>query len=334
MNKLIGAVILGLVGGAANAGEYLPWSGNDVARFAAAQDGTPTHESQVLDTDGPNWKLFSDFLGQGETWVWTDASSEDVLFYNEDLNRTYRLANFSASVGTRWNHRFGACNTSATIGARGETVSTLAGSFANAIRLDFSSSCADAGIGSAWFAKGVGLVKWNEQSIAGPRETSLIEADIAGVRYGATNTADTNGLEIKASFPGPRVLANVTPSVPVQLELTNNGSTPIEMHFNSSQMFEITIHDAQGEQVNAWSATRRFIQMMQTVQIAPGATQVFGGEIDLISLQTNAPLEVGSYTLRIELRGHDTPAASAFTQGTPYAAEAPLYVDYRMTIGQ
>ncbi|MBD8526105.1 BsuPI-related putative proteinase inhibitor [Pseudomarimonas arenosa] len=332
MNKLFGAVVLGLVSGAAVAGDYLPMSGADVARFSTAAQTVASHEARVLGTEGSNWKLLSDFLGLGETWVWTAAGDEDVWIFNANQNRSYRMANFDAAVGTRWSLRLGPCNNSAKLAQRGETISTQAGSFANTTRLDFTSSCADAGVGSAWFAPGVGLVKWSEASIAGPREFSLMEAEIGGQHYGATSSA-TVGLELTARFPGPRVLSNVTPSVPVYLELTNASEAPIDLHFGSSQHFEISLLSAEGDVLNTWGANRRFAQFMNTLSIAPGASEVFGGEIDLVSLENGQALDVGTYTLRIEIKGHNTPEASAFTQGSPFAMEAPIYVDRRMSIG-
>jgi hypothetical protein len=74
----------------------------------------------------------------------------------------------------------------ASVASRGEAVETPAGTFENCIRIEyFDGGCADAGVGVEWFAPEVGLVKWEQQSIAGPVVLVLAEygREGSGIRF-------------------------------------------------------------------------------------------------------------------------------------------------------
>jgi hypothetical protein len=65
-----------------------------------------------------------------------------------------------------------------TLASRGEAVSVPAGEFERVVRVDWVSSCADAGIMSEWFAPGVGLIRRDEASIAGVVRSELVRAEL------------------------------------------------------------------------------------------------------------------------------------------------------------
>jgi len=68
-----------------------------------------------------------------------------------------------------------------TLAARSETVQVPAGEFTHVVRVDWTSACVDAGITSEWFAPGIGLIRRQETSIAGPVTSELLRADLGGV---------------------------------------------------------------------------------------------------------------------------------------------------------
>ncbi|GMV29462.1 MAG: hypothetical protein AMXMBFR59_15870 [Rhodanobacteraceae bacterium] len=326
MRKPIFIAIAVLFAGNTAASEFLPLTVGDTATYVTA-DGA-TRDMRVDDSAG-GWRHVTAFALPGVQWISSEPADSRVYIYDEDNGTSVLLADFARNVGTRFNLALDGCNHSATVGARNLSLSVAAGGFQRVTRLDFGRRCADAGLISAWFAPGVGLVKWSESTIAGAKEYLLQSARVGAVTIGQTATAE--GVRVSAVLPGPRVLANVTPRVSATLTIENTGTQPQTFTCPSTQQFEITLRDAAGETVNAWSATRRFAQVVTTFSVAPGATREVGGEIDLTSLVTNAPLDIGSYTIAIELRCHIEQQASAFLPVPSYSAQGPIFVDRRMT---
>lgn len=325
MRKHLFTAIVILFAGNAVASEFLPLNVGDVATFTTASGAT--REISVDDSAG-SWRHVNAFPLMGAAWISSEATDSRVYAYNEDTGASVLLADFARGTGTRFTLALGGCNNSATVAARNLNVSVPAGSFQRVTRLDFGRNCADAGLISAWFAPNVGLVKWSESNIAGAKEYSLQTARIGATTIGQ---AATEGVRVSALLPGPRMLNNVTPRVSASLKIENTGTQAQTFTCPSSQQFEITLRDAAGEVVNVWSATRRFAQIVTTFSVAPGASKEVGGEIDLTSLVTNAPLDVGSYTIAIELRCRIEQQATAFLPVPSYSAQGPIFVDQRVT---
>lgn len=327
MRKHLFIALTALIAGNVNASEFLPLNVGDVANFTTSAGAT--RELSVDDSAG-SWRHVNAFPLMGTSWVSSELTDSRVYVYNEDNGTAVLMADFARNVGTRFNLALGGCNNSATIAAKNLAVTVPAGSFQRVTRLDFGRNCADAGLISAWFAPNVGLVKWSESNIAGAREYTLQSARIGATTIGQT-AAPAETIRVSAVLPGPRVLNNVTPRVNASLKIENTGTQAQTFTCPSTQQFEITLRDAAGDVVNAWSATRRFAQIVTTFSVAPGTSKEVGGEIDLTSLATNAPLDVGSYTIAIELRCHVEQQASAFLAVPSYSAQGPIFVDQRMT---
>lgn len=326
MRKSIFVAIAVLFAGSAAASEFLPLNVGDVANYVTANGAT--REIRVDDSAG-SWRHVTAYPLVGTGWISSEPTDSRVYVYNEDTGANVLLADFARNVGTRFNLALGGCNNSATVAAKNLSLTVPAGSFQRVTRLDFGRSCADAGLISAWFAPNVGLVKWSESNIAGAKEYALQNARIGSTAIGQAAAAE--GIRVSALLPGPRVLVNVTPRVSATLKIENAGTQAQTFTCPSTQQFEITLRDASGETVNTWSATRRFAQVVTTFSVAPGASKEIGGEIDLTSLATNAPLDVGSYTVAIELRCQIEQQASAFLPVPSYSAQGPIFVDRRVT---
>ncbi|WMS85871.1 BsuPI-related putative proteinase inhibitor [Pleionea litopenaei] len=281
---------------------------------------------EVVDTYGSNWKKFSNYLGRNSQWVWSSDSSQQVYWFNDD-GETQLLVDFSDEVGTTYNVDIDGCTTQATLAEKALEASTLAGSFSDSIKLVFNGNCADAGLAEATFAPGVGLVSYAQQSIIGPVVTELTSAKIAGVVF-----PQFQGIAVTTDFPVGRVLSNEQDKVSAYITLTNHSSSPEVFRFNSSQTFEIEILNAYGEVVNKWSANKRFTQALQSIELAAGASKRFGGELTLVNFNGEA-LDVGSYTLKIMVMGSNHPEASVFS-AVSFGAQAPLFIDQRMSIAQ
>ncbi len=319
--KLFTLGTIALTSWATLANSFISLSETDHKTFAQP-DGSKT-TVEIIDTYGSNWKKFSSYLGKANQWIWISENSEQIGWFTPD-GQSELLVDFSDSVGTSYNISLDECITQTTIASKNVSVSTVAGQFSNAVELSFSGNCADVGLTSAVFAPEIGLIKYAEQSIAGPVWVQLVNASIGGIEY-----PRFNGVEMTALFPAGQILTNQQDTVSAFLTLENHTASTQTFTFNSSKLFDIELRNSQGEVVNRWSANKRFLMAIQEVDIAAGDSKTFGGEISLTDFQGNA-LDVGTYTIRIELTGSNRPDASAFAT-THYAAESPLYIDQRMT---
>jgi Intracellular proteinase inhibitor len=253
----------------------------------------------VSATSSPGWKKYSDFMNNGDKFIWTNPGNESVFLFNGNTSRAEKMVNFADPVGTKYSFSLGACTTGATLAQKGLRMTTAAGVAQNVVRLTFSAKCFDGGVGEAWFAPQVGLVKWVEQSIVGPVTFEMTDGKIASRTFGVV---PATALKSSASFPVTEVAVNAgVVNGGATLNLTNTSNVDMVLHFTSGQEFEISLIDANNQVVNTWSKNIRFIQGGHDVVIAAGKTKSFGGTLELLTFD-GKPLAVGDYTLRIEMK--------------------------------
>jgi hypothetical protein len=64
-------------------------------------------------------------------------------------------------------------------------------------------------------------------------------------------------------------------SVGLALHLTNSGTQPLVLEFNSTQRYDFQVQNASGETVWTWSADKMFGQMMGTETIGAGESREY-----------------------------------------------------------
>lgn len=145
-------------------------------------------------------------------------------------------------------------------------------------------------------------------------------AKLAGMNY-----PKYEGIEVVANFPAETVMLNETDSIEAYITLINQTAKPIELTFNSGQLFDIYLYDKNDRLVSQWSNGRMFTQAFQTVMLEPGQKKRFGDDLDLKDLKGNQ-LDIGSYKLKIEVKT-STKASGALFQLIPFEAEGQLNLD-------
>lgn len=164
----------------AAANDYLS---TDTANWFKYDNGS---ESRALGTEG-NWQLWGNFAGLGDTWIYTWTDNNWWAVWN---GQTYQIMPAIDQLGqTRTVELETWGQARVTVAEVGGNLTTPAGSFTNVSRIDLRySNLADAGTTSIWIAKGVGVVQWSEQSIAGPRSRQLSQAFVGGNLIPAATT--------------------------------------------------------------------------------------------------------------------------------------------------
>lgn len=291
---------------------------NDYKEFSSNQGQSKT--LALSGRYGSQWKQVSNYLGYDSMWLKTSASTISGLSQNGNL---VKLVDLDDSVGTTYNVNLDSCTKLATVAEKAQTTTTLAATFDPVVRIDFIGYCNDAGLLSAWFSQEAGLIKWSEQTIAGVVDYELEYAKLAGMNY-----PDYEGIEVSANFPAETIMLSETDSVEAYITLTNQTSEPIELTFNSGQLFDIYLYDSNDNLVNQWSSGRMFTQAFQTITLEPGQKKRFGDSIALTDLEGNQ-LDIGSYKLKIQVKT-STKASGSLFQLIPFEAEGLLNLDSMM----
>jgi hypothetical protein len=150
-----------------------------------------------------------------------------------------------------------------TIGATAAAADMPAGSFSSALRLDFGALCFDAGLGSEYFAAGVGLVQRVLNTFAGPRTVRLVSAKVGTSRYPESLYGVTVSMDRPVYYNNlmPPVV-NPWPTAKVVLIVRNATDFPAAFTFATSQRFDFLVRDAQGAEILRWSDGRAFLEVM------------------------------------------------------------------------
>ena len=276
----------------------------------------------IVDSSSANWKQYSSYFGQDNQWLWVSNDGQRVYWINEsgELNLLFDAED---PLGTEYSVSIDGCTDRAVLAEKSATTTTSAGIFNNALRLDFLGDCYDAGLESAWFVPSIGLVKWTQDSILGS-----VEFELEHAKVGNMTLPNQGGIELSAQFPSAPVFLNQQQTVEATITLINHSEETIRLDFTSGQTFEIYLYDDNDQLVTLWSKDRMFTQALHSIEIKPGGAERFGGELELSDLDGET-LDIGTYKLKVEVKGSYSPDASSFSQ-LPLSAESVLHLDNMM----
>lgn len=167
--------------GTANASNYLPMTIGDYVVYQGEKNDQLV-PSKVMEDDG-TWKYFKNFGGLGDLWLHL-SSDNKVYVWSENEQKVQLFIDLNSAAGSVQKVNIAPCNSGeVTISSRTEEMKVPAGEFDNIIKLSFRNSCADGGVTEVWLAPNVGIVKWSETSIIGPRTYQMIKGSVLGENY-------------------------------------------------------------------------------------------------------------------------------------------------------
>jgi hypothetical protein len=243
---------------------YFPLTvGNQWVYRKAGAGETSTWKVEVVEAGMPAgpWLFFRlDGYFQGPPRMVRGDRGGAVRELGPGGDREYLWYLLVAPVGTIWQLQLAPSPTAnpvadcvdgsrLVVASRDEVVKVPAGEFTRVVRVDFRSPCADAGITSEWFAPGVGLVRREETSIAGPVVSELVQAELDGVALPRTVYSTTLSLD------SPRYVNNLMPPVGPGALPTARGSfalrnltdTPVELTFRGCKSASVVVESETGE---------------------------------------------------------------------------------------
>jgi hypothetical protein len=299
----------------APASTYVVWRAGDYATYRNVLTGQEVRAE--VDLEGRGRVHYTEFAGLGPLWVATSGRDEYIYLYTPPDRAFQLLVDALAPIGSSNPLHVPPCNNGVAVLAAREALTVPAGAFADVIRIDFTTSCADAGVTSAWFARGVGPIQWTASTIAGPVTYQMIAARIGGVRY-----PKHNGICLVSEFPGPVVWIDRMPPVPrpgsinVFLTIENNTPERLTYSFSTGQEFEIEIIDGGGNVVSRWSRGRAFTLAFHDVTLDPGTSHRFGGAVAL-AYDDGGALAQGYYTVKVYLTNINPRGVAPPSSATP-----------------
>ncbi|MHB8071187.1 MAG: BsuPI-related putative proteinase inhibitor [Candidatus Cryosericum sp.] len=86
---------------------------------------------------------------------------------------------------------------------------------------------------------------------------------------------------LSVDFTTDKLIYRVGTKITVRYTITNQAKEPIELTFPTSQQYNWTITDAEGNQVYDWQAGKAFAQMVTKLSIAAGASDTFESSWDI-----------------------------------------------------
>ena len=312
------------------AGSYFPIQpGNHWVYEKQRPSGPTTWEVTVSETgaSAPQ-RLYDTMLGYfpGPRQVRVDTE-DNVFEWSGDGLHEGLWYPLGAPIGTRWDVRlapvplaspFPDCVTGSklVLASRGDALQVPAGEFQNVIRVDWTSPCADAGITSEWFAPGVGLIRRDETTFAGPVSSELVRAELGSKGLPRAAYAATLGLDQVRYVNNlmPPVGPDAIPTARGYLEVRNFSAVPLDLTFSGCKSVAIEVRDEAGAVVAqgrgddggcCTCASSVHITVQDGAITVPFAVQLAGPGA--------APLPDGSYSLSatLESLGSETrrPAA-------------------------
>ncbi|MFZ5785909.1 MAG: hypothetical protein ACOY3Y_05665 [Acidobacteriota bacterium] len=194
------------------------------------------------------------YHGPGSTALLAEGPFGTVVEVGPQAGRDRLWYLFGAPIGLRWTFEGNAgCveGSRVAVAARRERVVVPAGVFEDAIRLEFDSSCADAGILAEWFAPGVGLIRREENSIAGPVVSELVRATVGTASW--PRGLYTTTLLLDAPTYTHNLMPPVRPEALAEargaLLVHAAGPVPVEMRFSGCMSVAVVVSDASGREL-------------------------------------------------------------------------------------
>jgi hypothetical protein len=215
-----------------------------------------------------------------------DAPTGNVFVYDRDAGTESPWVSLGLPVGTSFSSSVDPCSSQGQIVSRTDEVAVPLGVFTDEVQVKFQNNCGDTGVTTQYYAPNVGLIRQDQSSFAGAVLYRLIYYRV-GDRTGAVpEVSFTASVDSPAYVPGNLLGARLT--------LRNSGTDQVNLHFASSQSFELKILDDKGAAVYAWSSDKSFAMVARDEILGPGEL-TYGVTVPL----TGVP--AGHYVLQLYL---------------------------------
>lgn len=204
-----------------------------------------------------------------------------ILQYDRESKAENSWLPFGAAVGTTTTTTMDACSRMVTLESVAAKITTVLGTFDNALHLKYTPNCSDAGVTQQYFLPYVGMILHETTTIAGPVRYELVYS-----RTGATNVvAQTNAFTLSTDSPVYKAGQEAEMMARVTLRVTS----PVQLVFPSGQNSDMRILNEKGDSVYVWSADKLFTQIYREIRVE--------GERNFVMAAPVGHLPPGRYTV-------------------------------------
>jgi hypothetical protein len=166
------------------------------------------HSEQITDTAWIDGRLYFGLTIWGNTPSFWFRASNDSVFVMSSVKDSgeHLLYNFGARAGDTLNLSPGyACSFGVRVALKStdDTVRTPAGTFAHCYHFVHLTACMDGGLMESWFARGVGRIKYSEESIMGLRIYDLVAYGVVTSIDDRQPGPDEDGILKMDLYPNP-----------------------------------------------------------------------------------------------------------------------------------
>ncbi|MBU2711007.1 hypothetical protein [Zooshikella harenae] len=157
---------------------YLPaFSGMRMEYVNHGHTGEHVNISVAKERNG--WYLFEGFPGLMGKKVWIRPSQDGKLYmWNDKTKEANVYVNFNVKVGTTNSHSGIMCSAGTVVKNFYKELTISSGTFFDVTEIHFFTGprrCYDTGVENIFFAKDVGIIKWQDTTIGGPRYFELVQ---------------------------------------------------------------------------------------------------------------------------------------------------------------
>lgn len=274
VNK-ISIVIRGavLAGGMAS---FLPLPAQTPALFPLEVGNTWVYRPTATRLGNPDYRSISvhgkETIGGREyfdvTWfnrevlLRVEPSNGNVIAYDRASNSEQPWLALGQAVGSTFPSTIDQCSTTGRIVSRDATVTVPAGTFSNAVQVQFQGNCADAGLTQQYYVPFIGLVSSEETTFAGPLKFELSYYHVG------SNTGAAQEVSFTTALDAPRYAVGGV--LQARLTLRSSSPDPIHLIFPSGQSYDFRIYDDKGNVVYQWSRDKAFAAIFRDETFGPG----------------------------------------------------------------
>ena len=236
------------------------WTYSESGALASHTPGQVSVDAQYFSpTSGRTWFRVRGYQGDYH-WLWQTTAAR--VYEWPATHLWYRLG---LAAGTPWDFSIDASGTHGAIAcsdgaqcevvSRSEPLTVPAGTFST-IHIRWTVHCFDAGITDEWFASGVGLVRRDHETIAGPVLQVLESAVVGGKTIGApaasaftTSVSTDQAGYYENHMPGPGPRPTQGPQISVACKIVTAHGQPVTLHTADYNVWKVTIVDPSGNVV-------------------------------------------------------------------------------------
>jgi hypothetical protein len=190
-----------------------------------------------------------------------DAPSGNVFVYDRAAGTESLWVPLGLPVNASFSSSLDPCSPQGQVAPRTGAIGVPLGSFTDVVQLQYQNTCKDAGVTTQYYAPTVGLIRQDQSGFAGPVVYRLIYYHVGDRTVAVPEVSFTVAVDSPVYVPGNLLGARLT---------LRAGIDGVNLHFPSSQSFDLKILNDKGASVYTWSSDKSFAAVVRDESVVSG----------------------------------------------------------------